>query len=121
MLAVSLVTLGSPDQLTGGYLYHRRMAELAPRHDAHVDLVAVPALPFPLPAAVAGRAVGRAARADVLVVDSIAAAFVGPWSPFRHPRAGWRPSPRWPPWSTSHPAASITGGPGARSRPRSIG
>jgi len=88
MLAASLVTLGSPEQLTGGYLYHRRLAELAPRHDAHLDLLAVPALPFPLPAAVAGRAVRRAAHADVLVVDSIAAAFVAPWCPFRRRSAG---------------------------------
>jgi glycosyltransferase involved in cell wall biosynthesis len=79
MLAVCLVTLGSPEQLTGGYLYHRRMAELARRHDAHLDLVSVPALPVPLPAAGAGRALRRAAHADVLVIDSIAAAFVAPW------------------------------------------
>jgi glycosyltransferase involved in cell wall biosynthesis len=83
MFAVSLVTLGSPQQLTGGYLYHRRMAEIAPQHDANVDLVAVPALPFPLPAAVAGRVLRRTARADVVVVDSIAAAFVAPWRLFR--------------------------------------
>ena len=88
MLAVSLVTLGSPEQLTGGYLYHRRMAELAPRHGAHVDLLAVPALPFPLPAIRAGRVLGRAAQADVLVVDSIAAAFVAPWHLFRRPSDG---------------------------------
>jgi glycosyltransferase involved in cell wall biosynthesis len=92
MLAVSLVTLGSPEQLTGGYLYHRRMAELAPRHGAHVDLIAVPALPFPLPAARAGRVLGRAAQADVLVVDSIAAAFVAPWHLFRRPPTASRPS-----------------------------
>jgi glycosyltransferase involved in cell wall biosynthesis len=83
MLAVSLVTLGSPDQLTGGYLYHRRMAELAPQHGAHLDLLAVPALPFPLPAALARRVLRHAARADVLVVDSIAAAFVAPWRLFQ--------------------------------------
>ena len=83
MLAVSLVTLGSPEQLTGGYLYHRRMAELAPQHGARLELLAVPALPFPLPAAPAGRVLRRAARADVLVVDSIAAAFVAPWCVFR--------------------------------------
>ncbi|HKA82602.1 MAG TPA: glycosyltransferase family 4 protein [Acidimicrobiales bacterium] len=87
MFAVSLVTLGSPEQLTGGYLYHRRMAELAPDHDAHLDLVAVPALPFPLPAALAGRVFRRTARADVVVVDSIAAAFAAPWRLFRRPRA----------------------------------
>ncbi|MGH9230205.1 MAG: glycosyltransferase family 4 protein [Acidimicrobiales bacterium] len=93
MLAVSLVTLGSPEQLTGGYLYHRRMAELAPQQDAHVDLVPVPALPFPLPAAPAGRALGRAAHADVLVVDSIAAAVVAPWYLFRRPPTASRPQP----------------------------
>jgi Glycosyl transferases group 1 len=79
MLAVSLVTLGSPEQLTGGYLYHRRMAELAPQHDARLDLCPVPALPLLLPAVPAGRVLRRAARADVLVIDSIAAAFVAPW------------------------------------------
>ena len=30
ILTVSLVTLGDPGRLTGGYRYHRRMAELAP-------------------------------------------------------------------------------------------
>src|SRR5215210_2278368 len=39
MLIVSLVTLGSPDQLTGGYLYHRRMADDAAAHDARIDFV----------------------------------------------------------------------------------
>ena len=81
MLAVSLLTLGSPDQLTGGYLYHLRLSELAPRHGARIDLVSLPALPFPLPMAF-GRRLGRLRReADVLVVDSIAAAYVAPWRP----------------------------------------
>ncbi|HLT69099.1 MAG TPA: glycosyltransferase, partial [Acidimicrobiales bacterium] len=79
MLVASLLTLGSPDQLTGGYLYHRRLAELAPRHGARIDLVALPALPFPLPAAAAGRVLRRVAGSDVVVVDSIAAAFLAPW------------------------------------------
>jgi glycosyltransferase involved in cell wall biosynthesis len=83
MLAVSLLTLGSSEQLTGGYLYHRRMAELAPRHDALMDIVSVPARPGPLAAAGAGRALRRAAHADVLVVDSIVAALVAPWRPPR--------------------------------------
>jgi glycosyltransferase involved in cell wall biosynthesis len=96
MLAVSLVTLGSPEQLTGGYLYHRRMAELAPRHAARLDLLSLPPLPFPLPAALAGRVLCQAARADVIVVDSIAAAFVAPWRPpgmSRRSSGGSRPSP----------------------------
>jgi glycosyltransferase involved in cell wall biosynthesis len=81
MLVASLLTLGSPHQLTGGYLYHLRLAELAPRHGARIDLVSLPALPFPLPAAFALRPLRRAAAADVVVVDSIAAAYVAPWRP----------------------------------------
>jgi glycosyltransferase involved in cell wall biosynthesis len=79
MLTVSLVTLGSPDQLTGGYLYHRRMANLAPDHDARVEFLSVPSWPFPLATAAARRVVRHAERADVMVVDSLAAAFLAPW------------------------------------------
>src|SRR4029450_5005493 len=59
MLVASLVTLGPPEQLTGGYLYHRRLAELAPAHGARLDLVPLPALPFPLPAGFGGRGAGE--------------------------------------------------------------
>jgi glycosyltransferase involved in cell wall biosynthesis len=82
ILTVSLVTLGDPGRLTGGYRYHRRMAELAPACDAAVRFVSFPERPFPLPA-LAGRAVLRQARAEVVVLDSIAAAFLGPWLPRR--------------------------------------
>jgi hypothetical protein len=92
MLAVSLVTLGSPEQLTGGYLYHRRMAELAAQHDARLDFFPVPALPLLLPAAPARRVLQRAARADVLVIDSIAAAFVAPWRMLQRLPTGSRQS-----------------------------
>jgi glycosyltransferase involved in cell wall biosynthesis len=78
ILTVSLVTLGDPGRLTGGYRYHRRMAELAPSYGAIVDFVSFPDRPFPLPA-LAGPAVLGQANADVLVLDSIAAAFLGPW------------------------------------------
>ena len=69
MLVVSLLTLGSPEQLTGGYLYHRRMAELAGGHDARIDFVPLPAFYNPLAAV---------PQADVILVDSIAAACVAP-------------------------------------------
>jgi glycosyltransferase involved in cell wall biosynthesis len=82
ILTVSLVTLGDPGRLTGGYRYHRRMAELAPACDAAVEFVSFPVRPFPL-SALAGPAVLRQARADVVVLDSIAAAFLGPWLPWR--------------------------------------
>jgi glycosyltransferase involved in cell wall biosynthesis len=80
-LSVSLVTLGDPDTLTGGYLYHRRMQELASANGARLELVSLPARPFPLPALAGRRALRVIAeqRADVLVVDSIAAAFLAPW------------------------------------------
>jgi glycosyltransferase involved in cell wall biosynthesis len=79
MLSVSLITLGDPGQLTGGYLYHRRMAEAASAHDARLRFVSFPALPFPLPAARAGVVLRQACSpADVVVLDSIAAAFLAP-------------------------------------------
>lgn len=80
-LSVSLVTLGDPDTLTGGYLYHRRMQEFASANGARLELVSLPARPFPLPA-LAGRRTLRVIvehGTDVLVVDSIAAAFLAPW------------------------------------------
>lgn len=80
MLTIGLLTLGDPGQLTGGYLYHRRMADAAADHDARIRFVSFPVRPFPLPALQARRVLGRAidAGADVLLVDSIAAAFVAP-------------------------------------------
>src|ERR671917_337805 len=69
ILTVSLVTLGDPGRLTGGYRYHRRMAELAPACDAEVRFVSFPDRPFPLPT-MAGPTVLRqtsaGTRADVL-------------------------------------------------------
>ena len=68
MFIVSLVTLGSPDQLTGGYLYHRRMADVAGDHDARIDFVEARFAHDPL-----------AGPADAILIDSIAAAVVAPW------------------------------------------
>ena len=60
-------------------MYHRRLAEPAPSHGAELKFVSLPDKPFLL-SALSGRAVvTRAAAADVIVVDSIAAGFVGPW------------------------------------------
>ena len=80
-MRISLVTLGDPATLTGGYLYHLRMAEAAPARRSSVSFVSFPAWPFPLPAA-AGRRVTRRLikqRPDVVVLDSIAAAYAAPW------------------------------------------
>ena len=80
-LTVSLLTLGDPETMTGGYLYHRRVADRAGDNDARLDFLSVPALPFPLPVLAGPMLLRRALarqRPDVLLIDSIAAAFVGP-------------------------------------------
>jgi hypothetical protein len=81
MLVASLLTLGSPDQMTGGHLYHCRVSELAPAHGAHLDLVSLPALPFPRPMAFGRRLLRRVRGGDIVVVDCIAAAYLAPWHP----------------------------------------
>lgn len=86
-MVVALLTLGDPGRLTGGYLYHRRMAEAAPRHGARIVFLSFPERPFPL-AAASGPALLRRARADgahVLLLDSIAAPFAAPWLGLRRP------------------------------------
>ena len=78
---LALLTLGDPARLTGGYLFHRRLAERAPRHDMEIDFVTVPDLPLAW-ALLSGPLWLRdpaVARADALVLDSIAAAPAAPW------------------------------------------
>ncbi len=78
---VALLTLGDPARLSGGYLYHRRMAEAAPRHAARVEFFSFQERQFPLATLDAPRLAGQVERsgAHALVLDSIAAAFMGPW------------------------------------------
>jgi glycosyltransferase involved in cell wall biosynthesis len=78
-LVLPLLTLGDPHRLSGGYLYHLRMADAAPAHSARIPFVSFPEWPFPL-AAFRGSAVLRTAQmlgASALLLDSIAAAFTG--------------------------------------------
>lgn len=65
--------------MTGGYLYHRRMATAADAHQATLRFVSCPDLAFPLGALRARRALRRAREDDVVVIDSIAAWPVAPW------------------------------------------
>jgi glycosyltransferase involved in cell wall biosynthesis len=84
---VTLLTVGDPSRVTGGYLFHRRLADRAPDHGAELRFVSIPDLPLPW-ATAAGPAwlLARATRrADVLVLDSIAASAAAPW--LRHVRA----------------------------------
>jgi glycosyltransferase involved in cell wall biosynthesis len=90
ILRVTLVTLGDPATLTGGYLYQQRMAKAASANRAVLSFVSFPDRRFPLPA-LAGPSVAREIhkqRPDVVVLDSIAAAFAAPWlRTFPHPLA----------------------------------
>jgi glycosyltransferase involved in cell wall biosynthesis len=81
MLTIALLTLGDPGRLTGGYLYHRRMAEVAGDHDARIVFGSFPIYPFPLPAVHAGTVIrdARDGGADVVLIDSIAAAYFAAW------------------------------------------
>jgi glycosyltransferase involved in cell wall biosynthesis len=79
-LVLPLITLGDPGRLSGGYLYHLRMANAAPSHSARILFLSLPEWPFPL-AALHGAAVLRRSEkleASALLLDSIAAAFAGP-------------------------------------------
>jgi glycosyltransferase involved in cell wall biosynthesis len=80
-LVAALVTLGDPGTLSGGYLFHRRLAELAPTFDARLVFISFPSWPFPLPIAYGPWAIQAARRraAQVLVLDSIAAAYLASW------------------------------------------
>jgi glycosyltransferase involved in cell wall biosynthesis len=79
-MRLSLVTLGDPDQRTGGYRYHRMMADAAENHRAAIRFASLPTLPLPLPVRAARRTLHEAADgADAILLDSIAAAFAAPW------------------------------------------
>src|SRR5947209_15080904 len=78
---VTLLTVGDPERVTGGYLFHRRLAERAPLHGADMTFVSIPDLPLPW-AIAAGPAWLRARAmrtADVVVLDSLAATAAAPW------------------------------------------
>src|SRR6266702_3671112 len=82
-LSAVLITLGDPGQLTGGYLFHRRLAELAPAHGARLTFVSFPTRPCPLAVLDAPYVMHeiRGIAPDVVVVDSIATAFMAFTSP----------------------------------------
>jgi glycosyltransferase involved in cell wall biosynthesis len=77
-LRCSLVTLGDPGRRTGGYRYDRIMAAAAPDHGAEIRFASIPALPWFASIVRAGAVLRRAARADAVLLDSIAAAFAAP-------------------------------------------
>jgi glycosyltransferase involved in cell wall biosynthesis len=78
---VTLLTVGDPHRVTGGYLFHRRLAERAPRHGAEVTFVSIPDVPLPWAVATGPFWLQAPATrtADVLVLDSLAASAAAPW------------------------------------------
>lgn len=78
-MRVCLVTLGDPQTLSGGYLFHLRLAELAPARDSELSFFSFPDRVFPVPIASGAGMIDSAAGADVIVIDSIAAWCAAPW------------------------------------------
>src|SRR5438552_16079158 len=80
VLRLSLVTLGDPNQQTGGHRYHRKIARAAPGYGAEIRFCSIPDRSWPLPIATAARTLRAAsARSDAIVLDGLGAAFVAPW------------------------------------------
>jgi glycosyltransferase involved in cell wall biosynthesis len=105
-LVLPLITLGDPRRLSGGYLYHLRMAEAAPAHKAQIRFLSFPEWPFPL-AALRGPAMLRRAEeggARAVLLDSIAAAFAGPALTMRRLGAPLIGVLHQPPGGIDHPA-----------------
>ncbi|MBA2366556.1 MAG: glycosyltransferase family 4 protein [Actinobacteria bacterium] len=72
-----LITLGDPQTVTGGYLYHRRMAEAADRHNFAFEFASVPEGPLTSSVTAAHRLLRTAEKERVVVVcDSLVAAFL---------------------------------------------
>jgi glycosyltransferase involved in cell wall biosynthesis len=78
---IALLTLGDPARVTGGYLFHRRLADRASDHDMDVEFVSVPDLPLVWAMMTGPLWLRHPAlkHADALVLDSIAAAPAAPW------------------------------------------
>jgi glycosyltransferase involved in cell wall biosynthesis len=78
---LALLTQGDPHRVTGGFLFHLRLAQRARQHDVQMAFVSIPDTPLPR-AMAAGSAWLKhpvIQRADVVVLDSIAAAAAAPW------------------------------------------
>ena len=73
-MLVSLVTRGSPGEVTGGHLYHRQMAAAARRYDAEIECVSASVRKNPLQE-----------TTGVPLVDSLVASIVAPWVRARPP------------------------------------
>ncbi|HEX2193402.1 MAG TPA: glycosyltransferase family 4 protein [Candidatus Limnocylindria bacterium] len=78
---LALLTLGDPTRVTGGYLFHRRLADRAHLHGMQIQFISLPDVPLPW-AMLSGPIWMRDPAlqwADALILDSIAAAPAAPW------------------------------------------
>jgi glycosyltransferase involved in cell wall biosynthesis len=83
-MQVTLITLGDPKTVTGGYLYHSRMEEAAHRHNFAFEFASVPVGPLASSVTTAHRLLRAAERErDVVVCDSIVATFLRASAPQR--------------------------------------
>ncbi len=75
------MTQGDPKTLTGGYLYHWRVAELAGGHGARIEFVSFPSWSFPWPVLSGGRVLREVSRlgCEAILLDSICAGYLAPW------------------------------------------
>ncbi|HYY44271.1 MAG TPA: glycosyltransferase family 4 protein [Actinomycetota bacterium] len=78
-MKVNLITRGDPGKLTGGYLFHQRLAAAARDNGSDLRFISVAEGPLPLSAWSARGALRPLGDADVVVIDSIAAAETGLW------------------------------------------
>jgi glycosyltransferase involved in cell wall biosynthesis len=67
-------------RLSGGFLYHRRLAELAPQFGARVEFISFPDWPFPAPFLSVPRVLRewRRLRPDATLLDSLVAGYFSP-------------------------------------------
>ena len=80
VIAITLVTEGDPDRISGGFLYQRRVAQRALEHGVRLRMVSVPPGNLARSFGVGLRVVRRAAaNSDLVVVDSLASSSLAPW------------------------------------------
>ena len=87
---IVLITQGDPGKLTGGFLYHQKLAELFPEFGCKLEFLSFPEWRFPLPFAALPLVLRewRQARPDATLVDSLIACYFSPLALLSSPFVG---------------------------------
>ncbi|MCA9780291.1 MAG: glycosyltransferase family 4 protein [Candidatus Eremiobacteraeota bacterium] len=87
---IVLITQGDPGKLTGGFLYHQKLAELFPEFGCKLEFLSFPEWPFPLPFAALPLVLKQwwEARPDATLVDSLIACYFWPLALLSAPFVG---------------------------------